>query len=157
MYLCNFQIQLYNCFKSCNALLISTSLLCSSTVVIAVHSCRQHIAPISVSTSPNAIFVTTPNHDKEGTTFLRIPAYSLSSDGCSADVCNWRTRRLACGTYFPWCNSEKNFRFVRTASSHILSRCIFIYQSSFDDTDYEILKYYLMKHINCTKLHTNML
>jgi hypothetical protein len=37
-----------------------------------------------------------------------------------------------------------------------LSRCSFIYQSSFDDTDYEILKDCLMKHINCTKLHTNM-
>ena len=46
------------------------------------------MALVAVSPSPYAIFVTTPNHDKEGTNLLRITASSLASYGCSADVCN---------------------------------------------------------------------
>ena len=46
------------------------------------------MALILYSPGPYAIFVATPNHDKEGTTLLLITARDLASYGCSADVCN---------------------------------------------------------------------
>jgi hypothetical protein len=66
---------------------------------LSVNGGRQHMALISVSPGPYTIFVTTLNHDKEGTTLLRISVDGLSSDVCNADVSNWLVRRLASGTY----------------------------------------------------------
>ena len=46
------------------------------------------MALTSVSPGQNTIFVTTTNHDKEGTTLLPITAKCLTSDCSNADICN---------------------------------------------------------------------
>jgi hypothetical protein len=86
------------------------------------------MALISVSPCPYAIFVTTPDHDKEGTTLLRISANGLASNVCSSHVCNWLMRRLASGTYFSWRNLETCFMYVIKASSHSFPSCFFTNQ-----------------------------